>query len=69
MKHYSFDADLRSVLQRLAPTHRSAAPAGSVEPVPLAKVIAFRRRAVQPRIEIAHVALRPNRGETQDAMT
>ena len=69
MKHYSFDADLRSVLQRLAATHRSAAPARSVEPVPSAKVIAFRRHAVQPRIEIAHIALRRKRGETLDAMT
>ena len=69
MKHYSFDADLRSVLQRLAATHRPAAPARSVEPVPSAKVIAFRRHAVQPRIEIAHIALRRKRGETLDAMT
>jgi hypothetical protein len=69
MKQYSFDADLRSVLKRLAATHRPATPARAAEPVFSAKVIAFRRRAVQPRIEIAHVTLRPNRGETQDAMT
>jgi hypothetical protein len=69
MKHYSFDADLRSVLKRLAATHRPTSPTRPVEPVFSAKVSAFRRHAVQPRIEIAHIALRRNRGETQDAMT
>jgi hypothetical protein len=69
MKHYSFDADLRSVLIRLTATHRPATPAMITQPVLPANVIAFRPRTVQPRIEIAHVALRRNRGEQHDAMT
>jgi hypothetical protein len=69
MKHYSFDADLRSVLRRLAASHRPATPARITQPGAPKQVIAFRSRTVQPRIEIAQVALRRNRGETRDAMT
>ena len=69
MKQYFFDADLMSVLRRLAATHRPATPAKITQPALPAQVIAFQPRTVQPRIEIAHVALRRNRGETHDAMT
>lgn len=72
MKQYSFDADLRSVLKRLGaarPRGTSAATSQPVQPAMPGKVIAFRPQALQPRLELAHVALRRNRSETHDAVT
>jgi hypothetical protein len=66
MKPYSFDADLRSVLRRLAAAKSPAAmPVDDPHSVPCGKVVAFPLRPRQPRIELAHVALRRNR----DAVT
>lgn len=63
MMQYSFNADLRSVFQRLAATNRtSVAPARPSQiSAPQARVITFRPGTQQPRLEIVHVALRPNR--------
>lgn len=63
MIQYSFNADLRSVFQRLALANRtSIAPARQAQDSkPQARVIPFRPGMPQPRLEIAHVALRPNR--------
>jgi len=71
MMQYSFNADLISVLQRLA-TNRPAgtSPASSEgQPVIRAKLIPFRQGTQQPRLEIAHVALRRRSHESRDAMT
>jgi hypothetical protein len=71
MLQYSFDADFKSVLQRLAsawPTGTSAARSTN-QPSPRAKLIPFHRSGQQPRLEIAHVALRQRSHEASDAMT
>ena len=69
MIQYSFNADLRSVFQRLAVANRtSAAPARQQQNLtPQARVIPFRPGTQQPRLEIARVALRRNRWH--DAVT
>ena len=71
MLHDSFDADLRSVLQRLAVTRPAGSPGhkGAVQPVSGAKLIPFRKGEQQPRLEIARVALRRNACEIRDVMT
>lgn len=70
MKHDSFNADLRSVFQRLAATRQaSAMPDCRNDTTMRAKLIPFQPRALQPRLEIAHVALRPGRREAPDAAT
>jgi hypothetical protein len=71
MIQYSFDADLRSVLQRLAATRPSGTRSS---PAPdatrsTAKLIRFHARREQPRLEIARVALRQRRYEGHGAMT
>jgi hypothetical protein len=69
MLQYSFDADIRSVLQRLAsiwPTKTSRAIVAN-QPGSRAKLIPFHRSEQQPRVEIAHVALRRRWLETHDA--
>lgn len=70
MLQYSFDADLRSVLQRLAaarPAGTSPAKGGNQQDS-RAKLIPFRQGTQQPRLEIAHVALRRRSHQTRDAV-
>ena len=70
MLQYSFDANLRSVLQRLAatwPAEPSAAKSAN-QPDPGAKVIPIRQGIQQPRLEMAHVALRRRSHENHDAV-
>jgi hypothetical protein len=70
VKQYSFNADLRSVFQRLAATKpASTTPVSGSDAASRAKLIAFQPRALEPRVEIAHVALRRSRHETRDAAT
>lgn len=69
--HYSFDADLRSVLRRLAASENAgAAPENEPgKPAAEAKPAAPRPTGPQPRLEIAHVALRQQRHEIHNAVT
>ena len=71
MLQYSFDADFRSVLQRLASTWptKTYQARSTNQPSSRAKLIPFHRSGQQPRLEIAHVALRQRSHETRDAMT
>jgi hypothetical protein len=66
MRNESFNADMRSVFQRLAAA-RAAAEAR--RPAPNAKPHAPQAASRQPRLEIAHVALRRSAREAHDAMT
>jgi hypothetical protein len=69
MLQYSFDADFRSVLQRLAsiwPTKTSGTKVAN-RPGSRAKLIQFHRSGQQPRLEIAHVGLRRRSREAHDA--
>lgn len=71
MLQYSFNADLMLVLERLAASKPASAPQrGSViELAPRSNVIPFPPAALQPRLEIAHIALRRYSNETHDAVT
>lgn len=71
MVKYSFNADIRSVFQRLAVAHQGTpAPTAKTEGrLKAASVIPFRPGAQQPGLEIAHVALRRSRYEPRDAVT
>lgn len=66
MKSYSLHADLRSVFQRLAAANANRPAA---KPVDKAGPSRVQPAADQPRVEIAHVALRQNGRETRDAVT
>lgn len=70
MVKYSFNADMQSVFQRLAVAHRDRPlQAAAIEnPANAASVIPFQPGARQPRLEIAHVALRRGRFESHDAV-
>jgi hypothetical protein len=66
MTRYSFNADLRLVLQRLAAAN-AAGPAE--EPAASAKPVSCQTAARQPRVEIANVALRKEAHDSHDAVT
>jgi len=71
MVKYSFNADMSCVFERLAVTHRGTpAPSDRAEsPRNATRVIPFEPAKPQPRIEIAHAALRPSHGEPREAVT
>jgi hypothetical protein len=71
MVKYSFNADLRCVFQRLAAARPGApAPAANTEsPANAPKVIPFRAGTLQPRLEIARVALRRDHDDQCEAVT
>jgi tellurite resistance protein len=71
MLQYSFNADLRSVLRRLASTMQACTTAStrSEQPAPQEKRRLLHTAAQQPRLEIAHIALRRRPNETHDAAT
>ena len=70
MVRYSLNADMLSVFQRLAAAHRgTAAPATRSEEPNAAAAASVRPAAQQPRVEIAHVALRRSQYETREAVT
>ena len=66
MQSYSFNADLRSVFQRLAAAN---ADGSARKPVASAKPSQSQPGAREPRVEIAHVALRRNAHDARDAVT
>jgi hypothetical protein len=68
VKHYSFDADLRSVFQRLAATKRATDAAASMRAATSRTgQIPIQPRLLQPRLEIAHVALRESTAKRRDS--
>ena len=70
MVKYSLNADMLSVFQRLAAAHRgTGAPATRSEEPHAATAASVRSAAPQPRVEIAHVALRRSQSETREAVT
>ena len=71
MLQYSFNADLRSVLRRLASTMPDSPTAStrSEQPAPQAKRRLLQTAAQQPRLEIAHIVLRRRPHKTHDAAT
>lgn len=71
MVKYSFNADMRCVFERLAAANRdtSAPTAGMEAPRNAARVIPFEPAEPQPRLEIAHVALRRSHDELREAVT
>ena len=71
MVKYSFNADMSCVFERLAVAHRgtSTPSDGAESPQNAASVIPFAPAKPQPRIEIAHVALRQSHGESREAVT
>lgn len=66
MVQYSFNADLRSVFQRLAAAQRGS-QSGKLANLP--RRIPLPPAVRQPRIEIAHVALRQKVREVRGSMT
>jgi hypothetical protein len=70
VKHYSFNADLTSVFQRLA-ARRPAGPTlvARNDAASETKTNSLEYGALQPRMEIADVTLRQSRDDTRDAVT
>lgn len=66
MRNESFNADMRSVFQRLAAARPTA---DAQRPAPGPKPRAPQPPLRQPRLEIAHVALRRSARAAHDAMT
>lgn len=71
MVKYSFNADMSCVFERLAAAHRgtSTPRAGADTPRNATRVIPFEPAKPQPRLEIAHVALRRSHDEAREAAT